>query len=76
MQRTDLRDRRAALGEVRDHLRRDLARKGRDALVGYPVVPRENRDHRVVERRLGLALPARKVLDESFEHAQRPRGLG
>ena len=76
VQGADLADRRASRGEVRDHLRGHLARIGRDALVGDAVVAGEDRDHRIVEHRLGLALPAGEEFDEVLEPAQRAARLG
>ena len=72
----ELIDRRAAGGEVVQHLPVDRGREGRDAALHHAVAAREHADHRPVECRLGLALPRAEPLDEAFEPPERPRRLG
>ena len=69
-------DRSAAGGEIRHHLRGDLGRIGRDALLGHAVIAGKDQDFDAVEPRRRVALPMRQPGDEVFEPAETLRRLG
>ena len=69
-------DRSAAGGKIRHHLRGDLGRIGRDALLGHAVIAGEDQDFDAVQPRRRMALPMRQPGDEVFEPAEAPRRLG
>ena len=69
-------DRGAAGGEIRHHLRGDLGRIGRDAVLGHAVIAGKDQDFDAVEPRRRVALPMRQPGDEVFEPAEALRRLG
>jgi hypothetical protein len=69
-------DRRAAMGEVRHHLHRDLSREGRDTARRNPMIPGENHDLRRIGMGLFRALPAGHPDRQTLQPAKGTGGLG
>ena len=76
VQRADLGNGGAAIGEIGNHLGGDFARKGGHTLIGHAVIAGKDGHHRIVEPGLGPALPTRQKLDQAFERAERTGRLG
>ena len=68
--------RRAATGEVQDHLARDLARKGRNALVCQAVISGENGQLTAFHAGGQAVLQCGDLRGEAFDPAKRAEGLG